>query len=518
MRKPTVRFNSKAPVAILLSLGTLLGGCDVVHLSRLGSGRESGTAHAAPYTLPPAQDHVAPPASDVQVLKSFSKVFVNIAKQTRPALVYIETEEAPRRRAQSPFPEGFFFGFPQQERAPRRGAGSGFLVDLKNGYVITNNHVAGSAGNVNVTTFDNRRFKARLVGADKATDIAVLKLENFTPNDLKAVAFGESEAMEVGDWVVALGAPFGLPQTLTTGVVSAVGRGDIIGDRQSLEDFIQTDAAINPGNSGGPLLNLEGKVIGVNTAISSPTGAYAGIGFAVPSHMAKMVTEMLISEGKVTRGYLGLKGQSFDDLSPELLQNLNSNASRTGALVAEVEPGGPADKAGLKPYDVIVKVNGQSLANFSQLRNRVAFSKPGTELALTVSNGGKEREVKVKVGAVTQDPTLVSSQGGQPGNDEGARGPSREFGMALSPVTPEMRNRFGLRVDRGVVVTGVEEGSNASRLGIEPGDVILEIDRRSVKNSSDVDKALSRSTTQKKDILVLLERDKRQQLLVLRMS
>ena len=338
----------------------------------------------------------APAPSNMQ---DMSRIFVNIAKQTRPALVYIEVRG---RATQTNLPEGippqFFqqFGVPQRPQE-QRGAGSGFITDLANGYVITNAHVVKNANELKVTTFDNRKFSAKVVGTDPSVDIAVLKLQNFTPASLKQVNFGNSDSMEVGDWVVALGAPFGLPQTLTHGVVSALGRGDI-GGNQALEDFIQTDAPINPGNSGGPLLNLKGEVIGINTAISSPSGSSAGIGFAVPSHMGQLAAEMLIKDGKITRGYLGFQGQDLRDLSPDVLAQLKVTEETAGALVAGVLPESPADKGGLKSYDMITALNGKPVSSFTQLRTKIAFTKPGTEVSLSVRRGGRPTELKLTLG------------------------------------------------------------------------------------------------------------------------
>ena len=332
-------------------------------------------------------------------VQDMSRIFVNIAKQTRPALVYIEVRA---RATQANLPEGippqFFqqFGIPQQQQE-QRGAGSGFLTDLGNGYVTTNAHVVKNATEIKVTTFDNRKFSAKVLGSDPSVDIAVLKIQNFTPGALKQVNFGNSDSMEVGDWVVALGAPFGLPQTLTHGVVSALGRGDIVGN-QALEDFIQTDAPINPGNSGGPLLNLKGEVIGINTAISSPSGSSAGIGFAVPSHMAQLAGDMLIKDGKITRGYLGFQGQDLRDLSPDVLGQLKVTEETAGALVAGVLPNSPADKGGLKSYDMITALDGKPVSSFTQLRTKIAFTKPGTEVALSVRRGGRPVELKLTVG------------------------------------------------------------------------------------------------------------------------
>ena len=471
-----------------------------------------------PDTPPP------PPASeaDVKVLKTFSKVFVNLAKQTRPALVYIRTRREAQVRQRSPFPDDFFFPFMppggggggggRGERGTQEAAGSGFIVDLKTGYVITNNHVVAGADDIRVDTFDGRKFKAKLVGNEPTVDVAVVKLENFTSGGLKQVSMGDSDAAEVGDWVVALGAPFSLPQTLTVGVVSALGRGNVIGNG-ALEDFIQTDAAINPGNSGGPLLNLDGKVIGINTAISSPTGSSAGIGFAVPSNMARLAAEMLINDGKVIRGYMGIEGKDFSELGDDLLKQLNLNEDSDGTLVVVVHPGTPAEKAGLKPYDIITGINGSRVTSFSQLRTKIAFTKPGNEVKLSVTREGKQIEAKVKVGQLTPEAN-AKAQGEQPSVGGGEA--SREFGLQLSALSSELRKQLNVRANQGVLIAGVEEESEANFAGLHRGDVIVEINRKPIKALKDVETELKNARSKGRDLLFLIERNGRNQLLVLR--
>lgn len=473
----------------------------------------------------PEPVHAAPvPESELQALKSFSKIFVNIGKNTRPALVYIQTKAVVQQQQQRRFGFGFpfdeFFQGPQGPGGGGRGnvqqgAGSGFLVDLKNGYVITNNHVIEGATEIQVGTFDDRKFKAKVVGADKSTDVAVVKLENFTPGNLKQVAFSDSDKAEVGDWVVALGAPFELPQTLTVGVVSATGRTKVMGDSSQIEDFIQTDAAINPGNSGGPLLDLEGRVIGINTAILSRTGAFAGIGFAVPSNMAKTVAEMLINEGKVTRGYLGISMSEFSSLSPDNLKALHVTPNMHGVLIRDVHPGSPAEKAGLKPYDIVTTLNGTQILDGSQLRNRIAFNPPGSDVKLGVLRDGKAMNVTVRIGIYNEDGIKSSMQPGR-GRDDRGSGVSAEFGLALTPLTPEMRKQLMARASAGVVITDVADGSFADAAGLVRGDIITEINRRAMRNVREVESALQQAKEKKRDLLILIERDGRPQIFTLR--
>jgi len=362
---------------------------------RIDDIRRSVSAMGAAYQLPETPSLVKHSEGEIAVLKTFSKVFSSVAKQARPSLVFIRTRrEVQAQRRGRPFPDDFFLPFappgfgPEEGRGGRdrgmqEGAGSGFIVDLAKGYVITNNHVVEDSSDIRVKLFDDREFKAKLIGREPSVDVAVIQLENFVAGGLRPVGFGNSDDVEVGDWVVALGAPFALPQTLTMGVVSAVGRGNIVGNG-ALEDFIQTDAAINPGNSGGPLLNLEGQVIGINTAISSPTGSSAGIGFAVPANMARLAVEQLINEGHVTRGFLGIEGRDFKDLSDDVLKNLKVEDSSPGTLVVNVVPGSPAEKAGLKPYDILRTLGGAPVTSFAQLRARLAFTPPGTKVKLGI--------------------------------------------------------------------------------------------------------------------------------------
>ena len=476
-------------------------------------------AHSAGgYKLPSTGPAGNTPAEDVKVLRSFSKVFVNIAKETRPALVFIETqskaEEPDGKEGMGDDPrklfEFFFRGGPRPPRSeqPRGGAGSGFIVDLKEGYVVTNNHVAANTSNITVTTFDNRKFKARLVGADKSVDLAVLKLEKFTPAGLKQAAMGDSDAVEVGDWVVALGAPYGLPQTLTAGVVSALGRGNLIGGA-ALEDFIQTDAAINPGNSGGPLLSLDGRVVGINTMISSPTGSSAGIGFAVPSNMAKLVAEMLINDGKVTRGFLGLEGRDVQDMGSEVTKKLGLAENAEGAFVLNVVPTGPAEKAGLKPYDVVTQVGPHSIANFQQLRTRVAFTAPGTKVKVQLIRDGKKISTDLVVGTFPTEKEVSSRRAPPAASSE----LSEKFGFAVMDITSDQRKQFG-NTKGQVVITTVQDQSPAERAGLQPQDVILEFNRRPLKSAGELPKLLKEAQENNRDVLLLIERGGRSQLLV----
>ena len=266
-------------------------------------------------------------------------------------------------------------------------AGSGVIVDAREGYVLTNAHVVENATSIEVTTKDNRQFKARLVGRDPGTDIAVLQIQG---SNLTAVPLGDSDHLQVGDFVLAVGNPFGLGQTVTSGIVSALGRSPGI---EGYEDFIQTDASINPGNSGGPLVDLQGRIIGINTAIVAPSGGNVGIGFAVPINMARQVMEQLISGGEVKRGQIGV---AIQDLTPDIAQALGTTHTQ-GAVIARVVPSSPAERAGLRTNDLVIAVNGTPIHNGVELRNRVGLSKIGDSVELTIVRGSSERTVAVRI-------------------------------------------------------------------------------------------------------------------------
>jgi Do/DeqQ family serine protease len=284
-----------------------------------------------------------------------------------------------------------FFNMQQPIERETQATGSGVIVDAAQGYVMTNAHVVENANSIEVTTKDNRRLKAKLVGRDPDTDIAVLQL---SANNLTAVPIGDSDRLQVGDFVLAIGNPFGLGQTVTSGIISALGRSPGI---EGYEDFIQTDASINPGNSGGPLVDLQGRVVGINTAILAPSGGNIGIGFAVPINMARQVMDQLIRYGEIKRGRIGV---AIQDLTPDLAQALGTRYTQ-GAVIARVEPGSPAERAGLRTNDLVVAINGAPMRSGSELRNRVGLSRIGDEVELTVERGGSERNVTVRVEQVT---------------------------------------------------------------------------------------------------------------------
>lgn len=361
-----------------------------------------------------------------------------------------------------------FFNLPDlAEPEPRLSAGSGVIVDAEKGYVLTNNHVVENGIEISVTLTDRRQFEAQVIGVDPATDIALLKID---ADNLSALPFGNSDELQVGDYVVAVGNPFGLGQTVTSGIVSALGRSGI--NPEGYEDFIQTDASINPGNSGGALVTLSGELVGINTAIIAPGGGNVGIGFAVPINMARSVMDQLIEFGEVHRGRLGVVVQ---DLTPDLAQALQIDTAR-GAIVSQVDPNSPAEDAGIQVGDVIVAVDGIPVEKSTDLRNRVGLMQPGRTLAITALRNGQEVELSATIGMPTNDqrgeiPT-------EPGFLEGAQ---------LAELGPGMP---GYGEVTGIAVTSVQPNSPAARAGLRSGDVIVGVNNRAVRTVAELMSAL----------------------------
>jgi len=437
---------------------------------RLSYAAESGQARAAQQQLAKAAD--------------LSQAFQYVAKAMRPSVVSISSIRRVRPNMQQipRMPEGFspFFGDDSFERFfefrvpqgnfEQRGLGTGVIVS-SDGYVLTNNHVVEGADEVNVNLSDDRSFRAEVVGMDDKSDIAVLKIDagNLVPANL-----GDSDAMQVGEWVLAVGSPFGLAQTVTAGIVSAKGRADM--GITDYEDFIQTDAAINPGNSGGPLVNLRGEVVGINTAIASRTGGYMGVGFAIPSNMARNVMDSIIENGAVERGFLGA---GIQDLNEDLAASFGYDKTE-GVLIGDIVPDGPAAKAGLQPGDIVVEFNHKATHKAHQLRNAVAETSPGTRTPLTVIRNGKSMRIDVEVGRLESHATLLKG-----------REASVDLGMTVQTLTAEVAKQIGAdERDQGVVVTAVDPGSIAARVGMQPGDVILAVGNTRVQNVSDFRQAI----------------------------
>ena len=376
-----------------------------------------------------------------------------------------------------------FFDFPGEQRSiPRQSAGSGVIIDAEQGYVLTNHHVIENADEIVITLADRRTFEAELVGSDSETDIALLQVD---ADDLTAIELGDSENLEVGDFVLAIGNPFGLGQTVTSGIVSALGRTGlgIVGSDNNqpgaggYEDFIQTDASINPGNSGGALIDLDGQLVGVNTAIVSPRGGNVGIGFAVPISMARNVAEQLLEYGEIQRGRLGIMIQ---DVTPELSEALDLGVDR-GAVITQIEPGSAAEGAGLRAGDVITEFNGEPVEGSADLRNKVGLVRLGTEVELAFLRDGRRESLLASVGGGSGNLASVESR-----TIDRLRG--AEFGN-LDPTHP----RFG--TVNGVLVANVAAGSPAARNGLQPGDIILAVNRRTVGSVDDLSDAILEART-----------------------
>ena len=425
--------------------------------------------------------------------------WVRLIKEAKPAVVNVSTKisaEAPTRpeprgRPERPDERGFddffkrFFDEGQGQRRPVRAAGSGFVLN-SNGFIVTNNHVVENASEITVKFDDGRELPAKVVGRDPKTDLALLKVE---ATGLPVIPLGDSTALQVGEPVMAIGNPFGLEQTVTTGIVSATGR--VIGSGP-YDNFIQTDASINPGNSGGPLINARGEVIGINTAIFSRGGGSVGIGFAVPSSLAKTVITQLADHGKVERGWLGV---SIQPLTTDLAKNFKRDDTK-GALVSSVIEGSPAEKAGLKPGDVIVEFNGKKVTKATELPSLVADLPVGREAPMVIVRDGNEMRLNARIARLEDEtPTKVA--------DTQSKG---QLGLALQPITPPVARELGLKVKEGVLVRDVVEGGRAAEAGVRPGDVIVEINRQPVRTVEDL-KARVDKQGKNEPIVLLLNRD-----------
>jgi len=437
----------------------------------------------------------------LELLRQTSEAFSSVAAKAVPAVVFIKVERTIETgymtSPEVPFGFNDPFGFfgdefynrffrgrrPSQPKEYRQtGQGSGFIIS-NDGYILTNNHVVGEADEITVKLHDGREFDAKLVGTDEKSDVAVIKIEG---KNLPEMPIGDSDNLKVGEWVIAIGNPFGLAETLTSGIVSAKGRSTVgIND---YEDFIQTDAAINPGNSGGPLINIEGKAIGINTAIFSNSGGNMGIGFAIPINMAKIIKDQLVKTGKVTRGQLGVM---IGDLTQDLADYFEID-SRRGVMVNDVLKGTPAEKAGLEAGDIILKIDGRDINNIGDLRNTIAMVTPGTKVKLLIHRDGKEKTVTVKIAELSDTQTLADTSK-----------LDQKLGLTVENLSEEASRYYGLRSNAGVIVSDVNPNSNAYREGIRPGMIILSVNRRKVDSVEKFNEALGSSLKTKKVLLLV---------------
>jgi serine protease Do len=417
--------------------------------------------------------------------------FTHVARRALPAVVAIQVKKRSRVHAQgSELEEEFlrhFFGRGFRGRphgdggggGESAGQGSGFIIS-EDGYILTNNHVVGGADEIEVKLQDGRSLEAKLIGTDEKSDVAVIKVEE---RGLPSLKLGSSDALEIGEWVIAVGNPFGLSATLTVGVVSAKGRANM--GITDYEDFIQTDAAINPGNSGGPLLNINGEVVGINTAIYSRSGGYMGIGFAIPIQMALKIKEQLISYGEVRRSKIGVLIQA---LTPEVAAQLKA-PSQSGALIAEVIPGGPADEAGLIAGDIVLEMNGHPLDSSADLRNRVSLTPPQDSIKLKIWREGAEQSVRVQVEPMERSHKRRAHKRRAPRASSAASA----FGLELQELSPKMARKLGLRRTVGVLISEVTHGSAAQRAGLSEGQVILSVNQREVASVKSLARALKKA-------------------------
>jgi serine protease Do len=421
--------------------------------------------------------------------------FAKVAEAIKPAVINVTTvgrSGEGRGSGRTPFEEFFgeeffrrFFG-DVPERMPQRSLGSGVIVDAS-GIALTNAHVVENANNIEVVTLDGSKHKAKLIGLDKKTDLAVLKLDDGK-GSFPYARLGDSDRMQVGDWVIAVGSPFGLQSTVTAGIVSAKARQ--IG-QGPFDDFLQTDAAINPGNSGGPLVNMQGEVIGINTAI---VAGGSGIGFAIPSNMARKIYTELHAKGRVTRGWLGV---SIQPLTPELAKSFGAKDNK-GVLLSEVMSDSPAAKAGLQSGDILLEFQGKKMEAPADLQRAVGFASPGTGAKVKIWRDGGEKTLEVKIGEAPEDQREARGPGPRGGG-------TTALGLEVRAITPDLARQLNLKTTEGVIVARVEDSSPAEEAGIQRGDVIREINRQKVHSMADFEK-LTKATKEGDRLTVLLQR------------
>jgi serine protease Do len=446
----------------------------------------------------------------IETLRKTSKAFTEVAKKVVPAVVAVQVEQTVASGMDmfqnSPFDDEFFrrfFGPQARPRQPQKekriGQGSGFIIS-EDGYILTNNHVVAEAEKITVVLKDGRKLDAKKIGTDPDSDVALIKVEG---KDFPTIELGDSDTLEIGEWVIAVGNPFGLSETVTVGIVSAKG-GQIGITDGGYEDFIQTDAAINPGNSGGPLLDIEGKAIGMNSAIISQSGGYMGIGLAIPINMAVAVKEQLLTHGKVTRGYIGIT-MNPEGLTPELAESFGYKGEN-GILVTEVLEESPAAKAGLKQGDIITELNGKEVVSNESFRNAVSLMAPGAEIKLVVFRDGKEEKITVEIGSLSESKfaTKTSEIG-------------KKLGLTIVAIDSDVAKQYGAKGEQGVVVAEVTPDSPAEYAGIKPGMIILRVNRSDVNTVPEFNEAL-KETEETKAARLLIKTGRMAQYVVLKLK
>jgi serine protease Do len=441
----------------------------------------------------------------LNVAQQLSNVFASVAAEANPTVVTIFTETKVKMSGSSgsPFDQFFggddffkkFFQLPQQQgNLIEHGLGSGVIVD-PNGIILTNNHVVDGAENIKVQLFDGSEYVAKVKGTDPRTDLAVITIE---AKNLKPIKIGNSDIARVGDWVLAIGSPLNpeLEHTVTAGIISAKGRSGV--GLSQYEDYIQTDAAINPGNSGGALVNMEGELVGINSAIATQSGGNMGIGFAIPSNLAKVIMTDIIKTGKVVRGWLGVYIQN---VTPEIAQAMNLSSPQ-GVIVSKVQENSPAQKAGLKPEDIIQQFNGKDVTSSVELSTWVASTSPGTTVTLKILRNDKPMDVKVKLEELnTEEEQKMEAQ---------AEGQStvNKIGMIVANITPDLISKYQLPKDvKGVVITSVDPNGIAAEAGLQEGDVILKFNRNAVESVDQFDKIMKQVKPGDNVLFYLLRND-----------
>jgi len=426
--------------------------------------------------------------------------FVKIVERVGPAVVRIVTERVEKMPGFG-FDEGWpfedfwdrFFGNQPRSRDRQReyrsqSQGSGFFIS-SDGYVLTNNHIVEDSVKITVTAINGKEFEAKPIGRDKATDLALIKIEG---KNFPYATLGDSSAIRVGEWVLAIGNPFGMEHSVTAGIISAKGRQlGLGGNTPTYEDFIQTDAAINRGNSGGPLINMRGEVIGITSNILTPTGGNIGIGFAIPSDLARKVVAQLKEKGRVVRGRLGIRGTDIT----EAIKNQLKLSTAKGVIISQVEADSPAEKAGLKKYDVITEINGQPVESWKDLRFKVADIQPGNIVTLKIIREGKEMAVKAQVDELEPQETAQKEEK-----------VDKDVGLSLTALTPSLARRYGLTTNEGLLVTDVRDYSEAARAGLQAGDIILEVNRSRVTSVREFQYIL-KQTESGEEIILLVRRE-----------